>query len=93
MSTATNTSESGKIINMKERELTYMPTEINTLGNGKKMNTMLQIINVSAMDRVFIHMPTELSMLENGKKVYGMEKESLPMLMEKLKKEFGKKIN
>jgi len=45
------------------------------------------------MGRVLTHMPTETNTLENGKKVYGTEKESLHMLMERLKKESGKKIN
>jgi hypothetical protein len=45
------------------------------------------------MDKALTHMPTETNTLENGKKVYGTEKESLHMLMEKLKKAYGKKID
>ena len=61
--------------------------------NGKKLNITNQITNVDEMERALIYMLTEINTLENGKKVYDMEKESSHTRMEKLKKEFGKKIN
>jgi hypothetical protein len=67
--------------------------EINTLEIGKKLNITNQITNVDEMERAPIYMLTEINTLENGKKVYDMEKESSHTRMEKLKKEFGKKIN
>jgi hypothetical protein len=45
------------------------------------------------MDKALTHMPTGTNTRENGKKVYGTEKESLHMLMEKLKKASGKRID
>ena len=73
--------------------LTHTLTETYTLGNGKKINTILPTINVDVMDKVLTHMLTEIFMLENGKKVYDMVKELLHMQMEELKRAFGKKIN
>jgi len=93
MLTEINTLGNGKNINIMDKAHTYMPTETNMLGSGKKINIMRQIIYVSAMDKALTHMPTEINMLGNGKKVYGREKESLHMLMEKLKKAYGKKID
>jgi len=63
------------------------------LGSGKNINIIHQTIYVSAMGKALTYMPTETNMLENGKKVYGTEKESLHMLMEKLKKASGKRID
>ena len=78
---------------MLDMVLTHKLTETYTLGNGKKINTMLPTINVNVMDKVLTHMLTEIFMLESGKKVYDMEKELLHIQMEKLKRAFGKKIN
>ena len=91
--TETNTLENGKKVNIMEKEHTYTLMEASTLGNGKKVNITNQTTNVDAMEWVLIYMPMETSTLGNGKKVYGMEKEFLPMQMEKLKRVFGKKIN
>ena len=48
---------------------------------------------VRAMGKALTYMSTETNILENGKKVYDTEKESIHMLMEKLKRASGKVIN
>jgi hypothetical protein len=46
----------GNMVNIMEKELTYMLTEISTLENGKKVNITNQTISVSAMEQAFTHM-------------------------------------
>ena len=73
-----------KIIKDTVKELTHMLMEINTLGNGKNINTM---------GKAFTYMPTEINMLENGKSTNTMEKELIYILMEINTLENGKRTN
>ena len=70
-----------------------MPMETNMSVIGKKLNTMFQTINTNVQEWAFTYMPMETNTLENGKMVKGTAMESIHILMERLRKEFGEKIN